>query len=147
MKSIALGAARLGLAAAGVNASIADRIFLKFPGITGASTTADHVGEIALNSVQTGMLASIGGAGAPTVKCMNVTVAKAVDKTSPLFIAMTPVGTPPSTQPPVSPPPTPPNPWVATITFESGTAAGAVDYYKIDLAGIQLASVTQSGGV
>src|SRR5258708_5399550 len=94
-KSVLLGAT---LALCWTASAYADQIFLKVPGINGTVTATSHAGEIFLTGFRTnggrgrgamggGGAGAGGGGGAGAPVCGQVTLAKPIDKTSPLFLA------------------------------------------------------------
>lgn len=131
--AVVMGAALALASIAGAEAA-AQQIFLKFPGLPGASTQKGHEGEIILTGFSTTDYVTIassgGGGGAGKPVCGQVSILKPLDMTGPQFLALLFKGR--QTAGPV------------TITFETTSGNAPYDYYKIDLQDVLVTSISQS---
>ncbi|MEJ6006540.1 type VI secretion system tube protein Hcp [Paucibacter sp. AS339] len=128
-------AGSLALASAG-SALAASDMFLFLDGIKGESTDAKHKDWIDLKSYSLGFSRSdtlgSGGGGMGKVNCGDVSVLKTIDSSSPRLMQAVMLGE---------------RVGKATISFRAGStgkASSSVDYYTVDMAGVQVDSVAQS---
>ncbi|MFO1220119.1 MAG: type VI secretion system tube protein Hcp [Burkholderiaceae bacterium] len=120
------------LAACATTAGAADAIYLKLDGITGASTSERHKGEIDISSYAQAFRNAVNfgfgsGAGAGRVSCGDITVLKNIDRATPDLIMHVTTGR---------------HIAQGTITF---TRAGEqpIDYYVVKLRDVLIDAVEQ----